>query len=126
MYLFISILVMLAALALVFIVIVQNSKGGGLASGFASTNNIMGVRKTTDILEKSTWWLASIVMFLCVISTMFISNPSVDEKNIDKNIIKTEQKNAVKQVAAPNFGEQQGVSPDNSTPSQSGETQGAN
>lgn len=126
MYLFISILIMLAALALVFIVIVQNSKGGGLASGFASTNNIMGVRKTTDVLEKSTWWLASIVMFLCVVSTMFISNPNVDEKNIDKNIIKTEQKNAVKPVSTPNFGEQQGVNPVANTPNQTEETPSEN
>lgn len=126
MYLFISILIMLAALALVFIVIVQNSKGGGLASGFASTNNIMGVRKTTDVLEKSTWWLASIVMFLCVVSTMFISNPNVDEKNVDKNIIKTEQKNAVKPVSTPNFGEQQGVNPAANTPNQTEETPSAN
>lgn len=117
---------MLAALALVFIVIVQNSKGGGLASGFASTNNIMGVRKTTDVLEKSTWWLASIVMFLCVVSTMFISNPKVDEKNIDKNIIKTEQKNAVKTVTTPNFGEQQGVNPAANTPNQTEEAPSAN
>ena len=36
----------------------QNSKGGGLAAGFSSTNQIMGVRKTTDFLEKATWGLS--------------------------------------------------------------------
>ena len=49
---FITILIVLAAVLMILIVLVQNSKGGGLASGFASSNQIMGVRKTTDFLEK--------------------------------------------------------------------------
>jgi protein translocase SecG subunit len=60
MELFFSIVIVLVALALVFIVLIQNSKGGGLASGFASSNQVMGVRKTTDFLEKATWVLALI------------------------------------------------------------------
>lgn len=121
MYLFISILILFAALALVFVVIVQNSKGGGLASGFSSSNNIMGVRKTTDVLEKSTWWLASILMFLCVASTIFISSPNAQDKNIDKNIVKSEQKNA-SQNTLPAFGQQQGTENVN-TPNQGTVTQ---
>ena len=61
MFYFLSVLILLASLGLVLLVIVQKSKGGGLASPFASTNNIMGVRKTTDVLEKATWWLFGIV-----------------------------------------------------------------
>ena len=53
----ISILLVLASIALVLVVIVQKSKGGGLASGFSSANNIMGVRKATDGIEKATWYL---------------------------------------------------------------------
>ena len=49
----ISILLVLASIALVLVVIVQKSKGGGLASGFSSANNIMGVRKATDGIEKA-------------------------------------------------------------------------
>ena len=58
MYVFISILILIASILLILIVLIQNSKGGGLASGFSSSNQIMGVRKTTDFLEKATWSLA--------------------------------------------------------------------
>ena len=58
MYLLFVILMVIAALLMCFIVLIQNSKGGGLASGFSSSNAIMGVRKTTDFLEKATWGLA--------------------------------------------------------------------
>ena len=44
------IIIVILALFLCFVVTIQNSKGGGLAAGFASSNQIMGVRKTTDIL----------------------------------------------------------------------------
>ncbi|MBQ7823598.1 MAG: preprotein translocase subunit SecG [Bacteroidaceae bacterium] len=74
MYIFISILVLIASVLLILIVLVQNSKGGGLASGFSSSNQIMGVRKTTDFLEKATWTLAGIVLVLSVIATAFLPN----------------------------------------------------
>lgn len=62
----IVILIVLACFVLAFFVLIQNSKGGGLASNFASSNQIMGVRKTTDFLEKATWGLASFIMVLCL------------------------------------------------------------
>lgn len=71
MYIFLSVLIALIAVLLVFIVTIQNSKGGGLASGFSSSNQIMGVRKTTDILEKMTWGLAAAMVVLCIISVRF-------------------------------------------------------
>lgn len=52
MYLFLVILMVVASLLMCFIVLIQNSKGGGLASGFSSSNQIMGVRKTTDFFGK--------------------------------------------------------------------------
>jgi preprotein translocase subunit SecG len=72
MYVFLSILILIASIFLILIVLVQNSKGGGLASGFSSSNQIMGVRKTTDFLEKATWGLAAAVAFCCVAITVFI------------------------------------------------------
>ena len=50
-----SILIVIASIVLILFVLVQNSKGGGLASSFASSNQIMGVKKTTDFVEKVTW-----------------------------------------------------------------------
>ena len=70
MYIFISILIVIVSIFLVLIVVIQNSKGGGLAAGFASSNQVMGVRKTTDFLEKATWWLAGILVGLCVLATL--------------------------------------------------------
>ncbi|HSW68047.1 MAG TPA: preprotein translocase subunit SecG, partial [Bacteroidales bacterium] len=57
-YVLVSVLIMIVCVLLALIVLVQNSKGGGLASNFASSNQFMGVRKTADFLEKSTWTLA--------------------------------------------------------------------
>ena len=51
-------LIVLAAVLMCFVVLIQNSKGGGLSSSFAASNQIMGVRKTTDFIEKLTWGLA--------------------------------------------------------------------
>ena len=60
------ILIILASILMVFIVLIQESKGGGLASNFSSTNSIMGVRKTTDLVEKLTWGLAASMVILSV------------------------------------------------------------
>ena len=72
MYSFITILICLVALVLIGAVLVQNSKGGGLSSGFSSSNAIMGAPKTADFLEKSTWTLAGVLLVLCILTTPFI------------------------------------------------------
>ncbi|MDR2145686.1 MAG: preprotein translocase subunit SecG [Tannerella sp.] len=72
MYTFLSILIVLVAIALVLIVLVQNSKGGGLAAGFSSSNQVLGVRKTTDFLEKFTWGAAIVLVVLCISITAWI------------------------------------------------------
>ena len=68
MYLLLIILMVIASVLMCFIVLIQNSKGGGLASGFASSNQIMGVRKTTDFLEKATWTLAGAMVIFSIVS----------------------------------------------------------
>lgn len=65
----ISILIFLACCLLVLAVLVQNPKGGGLASGFQSGTQVMGVRRTADFLEKATWGLAGAIIVLSVLST---------------------------------------------------------
>lgn len=72
MYAFVSVLVVIVSILLVLIVLVQNSKGGGLASNFSSSNQMMGVRKTTDFLEKATWTLAGLLLILSFASVMVI------------------------------------------------------
>ena len=62
------ILTLLAAILLIGIVLIQKSKGGGLSSSFAGSNQIMGVRRTNDIVEKTTWYLAAAVAVLAILS----------------------------------------------------------
>ena len=69
MYLFITITAVVAAIILIILVLAQNSKGGGLAAGFASSNQIMGVRKTTDFVEKATWGFAGLIIALSIFAT---------------------------------------------------------
>ena len=71
------ILVILASVILGLIVLVQNPKGGGLAGNIAGfSNQFMGVKQTTDVLEKGTWIFAGVIGVLCLLSTLFISGSS--------------------------------------------------
>ena len=65
MYIFLSILIVIACFLLIGAVLIQKSKGGGLASDYSSGNQYLGYRKTTDFIEKATWTLA---IFICVAS----------------------------------------------------------
>lgn len=72
MYILSIVLIFIVCILLVLVVLVQESKGGGLASSFSSNNQIMGVRRTTDFLEKATWWLAGILLFLSIAASATI------------------------------------------------------
>lgn len=72
MYYVISVLTIIVCIVLVLVVLVQNSKGGGLASNFASSNQVMGVRKTADFLEKATWVLAISLLALSLLASLTI------------------------------------------------------
>ncbi len=66
MSIFLTILAILVCVLLGLIVLIQNPKGGGLASNFSSSSQLMGVQKTGDFLEKGTWILAIVLMVLCL------------------------------------------------------------
>jgi preprotein translocase subunit SecG len=66
------VLIIVACFLQVLIVLVQNSKGGGLAANFTSAGQTMGVRKTADFLEKSTWTIAIGIFVLCLVATAAI------------------------------------------------------
>lgn len=70
MYGFIIGIIIFISVLLVLIVLVQNPKGGGLASTFSASNQFMGVKRTADFVEKATWGLAAGAIFLSVIATM--------------------------------------------------------
>ncbi|MEI7423592.1 MAG: preprotein translocase subunit SecG [Prolixibacteraceae bacterium] len=81
MYAFITVLIFIVCFLIVLLVLVQNSKGGGLASSFSSSNQVMGVRKTTDFLEKGTWILATALVVLCISATAFLPRHGVQAKS---------------------------------------------
>lgn len=81
MFTAISIIIILVCVLLALAVLIQNSKGGGLAAGFSSSQQIMGVRKTTDFLEKFTWGLATTLIVLCILGNFMIPrNTTVEQK----------------------------------------------
>ena len=65
MYIFLSILILIACVLLIGVVLIQKSKGGGLSYDYSRGNQFLGYRKTTDFVEKATWSLA---IFICIIS----------------------------------------------------------
>ncbi len=69
MYIVLIILTLICALLLICVVLVQKSKGGGLSSSFAGSNQIMGVRRTNSFIEKLTWGLAGAICLLSILAT---------------------------------------------------------
>lgn len=79
-----AILIILASVVLGFIVLVQNPKGGGLSGTFGGVGNqLMGVKQTTDVLEKGTWIFAGVVGILCLLSPIFIPKTTGGSQNDD-------------------------------------------
>ena len=104
MYLLFIGLIVIAALLLCFVVMIQNSKGGGLASSFASSNQIMGVRKTTDFIEKLTWGLAGFIVVISIACAYVLPTATVESSVIMEQAVKesaTNPLNAPAGFAAP-------------------------
>ena len=80
MYTLFVILIVIAALLMIGVVLIQESKGGGLSSNFSSSNAIMGVRKTTDFVEKTTWGLAIAMVIISVASAYVAPSATTDAK----------------------------------------------
>jgi preprotein translocase subunit SecG len=79
------ILIIAACIGLGFMVLIQNPKGGGLNANVGGlTNNFMGVKQTTDVLEKGTWIFAAVIAILAITSTMFLKGGNTQS---DKGIL---------------------------------------
>ena len=93
----ITILIILACIVLAFFILVQAPKGGGLTGNFGSlSTQVMGVKQSTDIMEKGTWSAMGIIAGLCIITVLFIDHPS---KNATDGATRGKAKTA--QPAAP-------------------------
>ena len=71
-----TVLVVIASILVTVVVLLQNSKGGGLASNFVAGNQTFGVRKTADILEKITWGLVAFILVLSVAASFTTGSTS--------------------------------------------------
>ena len=78
MYTLLVILIVIAAVLMIGIVLIQESKGGGLASNFSTYNQIGGVRKTTDFIEKTTWGLAVAMVIISIACAYVAPQASTD------------------------------------------------
>lgn len=73
----ITVIILLACVVLGFFILVQNPKGGGLSGSFGSIGSqVMGVKQSTDVMEKGTWTTMGIVAALCIVSVVFFIRPS--------------------------------------------------
>lgn len=102
MYTFIIVLIILVSVLLIITVLAQNSKGGGLASGFsgAGTSQLMGVKRTSDLLEQITWGLA-IALILLTLSTGFVLDTSGEQDINSVNIERAPTRSTLPPVARP-------------------------
>ena len=83
----------MASILLIFVVYIQNPKGGGLSSDFGSPGQLGGVKKTGDFLDKSTWFLATLLIALILLSNITIDGASgvSDSKALDADDTTTQQ-----------------------------------
>ncbi|MFT5337024.1 MAG: preprotein translocase subunit SecG [Sphingobacteriales bacterium] len=70
----ITVIIMVVCLLLALIILIQNPKGGGLAAEYGSAQQLGGVQKTTDFLEKATWTLGIALLVLSLVSSIFYSS----------------------------------------------------
>ena len=100
MYLVISVIVITVCILMILIVLVQNQKGGGLSANFTSTGQTMGVRRTTDFLEKSTWTMAIALMLFSIVAGI-LSVPAREEEQ--RSVIEDQIQNVIDPSAIPTF-----------------------
>ena len=103
MYSIIVGLIIFVAVLLILVVLVQNSKGGGLSSQFGgnSSNQFMGVQKTNDLLEKVSWTLAISIVLLTMLSNLFISSSDSNIEGLSPNIDRANEQNIIQNSPLP-------------------------
>lgn len=116
MYIFFVILIIIASLLMIFAVLAQNPKSG-MAANFGASNQVMGVRQTSDFLEKFTWTLAIAIVILSLVASIAMSSyVNSGSRRGDKLIeqVTTEREGAIpsQQMLPPTTGEQPSETPE--------------
>ena len=86
LFIILTIIAAIASILLTIVVLLQNGKGGGLASNFTAGNQTFGVRQTADILEKITWGLVVVIFLVCIISAFTLGTSNKDSEDITTEI----------------------------------------
>ena len=73
------ILSIIAAVLLMLVILIQNPKGGGIDSSFGAANQLGSVKKTNDVVESATWYLAIFIVVLALASSSLIGTPGTEE-----------------------------------------------
>jgi preprotein translocase subunit SecG len=102
MYTVFSIIIILVCILLTLVVLIQNPKGGGIAANFASPNQIMGAKRSSDVIEKATWILA-VVLIVFSLASNFVRPSVSSETDVPESRIKDQIENttAPAPLAAP-------------------------
>jgi preprotein translocase subunit SecG len=104
----ITILILLACVVLAFFVLVQNPKGGGLSGAFGSIGTqVMGVKQSTDVMEKGTWTSMGIIGALCIVMVMFFETPKEMQQGRQQQNAPAQQQQQGGQQAPAQGGQQQ-------------------
>lgn len=102
MTLLFSILIIISAVLLILAVLAQNSKGNGLSNSLGGASQVMGVKRTTDIIEKLTWVFAATLLIFCLSINLFVERPDFSEGGSGSlNVDKAKASKAKEAPAAP-------------------------
>src|SRR5436190_4529305 len=106
MFTVLTVLIVIASVLIVLVVLAQNAKGGGLAAGFTGGSQMMGVKKTTDFIEKLTWGLAVALVVLCLGASLALSTRTGGPDNSSSLSEQAENAKANKSPMMPPPGQQ--------------------
>ena len=122
----IEILTVICCVLLILVVLVQDSKGGGLSSSIGASNQILGVRGTTDFLEKATWVLAISLLAFSLLSAYFMQTSANGGNNQQQGIESVTKQRADNTVIPQGPPQQQQGAPQQQggAPQQGGQPQG--
>lgn len=98
----ITILIILACVVMAFFVLIQSPKGGGLTGNFGSlSTQVMGVKQSSDVMEKGTWTTIALVAVLCIVLVKFVDRPA----GMERQPAKQQQSAPAKGAEAPAAGQ---------------------
>jgi preprotein translocase subunit SecG len=103
---FIGILSIIVSIALIFVVLVQNPKGGGISSSFGAPGQLGGVKRASDFIEKATWTLAGTLGALALVAVILVENPNRPQQNETEQV--DQQEGGDQQGSGQQGGGQQG------------------